>query len=79
MKAEIEKNNDLAQNEIILEINFELFMLMKDIKSAFIILVKMKSNKVFDFLRKTQLDFELSKFLPKLLLFNSSATVDYLI
>lgn len=51
----------------------------KDYKTAFSILVKMKSPKIFEFLRKVQLDIDLKKYLGKLLKIDSSSTVDYIL
>jgi hypothetical protein len=38
----------------------------------------MKDKKLYDFLRKVQLDFDLNQYLPKLLMIDSSMTVDYI-
>jgi hypothetical protein len=51
---------------------YELHYLDKDYKTAFSILVKLKNMRVFEFLRKVQLDFDLPKYLGKLLLIDSS-------
>lgn len=39
----------------------------------------MKSKKIFDFLKRVQLDFDLSKYLGKLLMIDSSQAVDYIL
>lgn len=39
----------------------------------------MKNKKIFEFLKRVQLDFDLTKYLGKLLIIDSSQTVDYVL
>ena len=50
----------------------------KDYQTAFHILIKMKSKKLFDFMHKVKLDVNLETYLPQLLIIDAPATVDYL-
>ena len=79
MRIQIEKTKELAYNKEVLEVLYLLHMLNRDFPTAFHILVKMKDKKVFDFLKKVQLDINLSKYLGKLLLIESSLTVDFVL
>ncbi|CDW71200.1 vacuolar protein sorting-associated protein 41 homolog [Stylonychia lemnae] len=78
IKRQIEHSKELSNNKDVLEILFLLYDLNRDYLTAFHIIVKMKDKKVFDFLKRTQLDFDLGKYLSKLLLIDSSMTVDFL-
>lgn len=57
--TKIKEDNTLANNQAILEILLELYSLKKDYPTAFHILVKLKSKKTFEFIKKIQLDFDL--------------------
>lgn len=61
-----------------LDVLYQLHYLNRDYQTAFHILVKMKNKKLFEFLKKVQLDFDLTKYLGKLLIIDSSLTVDYI-
>ena len=54
-------------------------MLNRDFPTAFHILVKMRDKKVFEFLKKIQLDINLQKYLGKLLLIESQLTVEFIL
>ena len=57
---------------------FILHEINKDYQTAFHILIKMKSKKLFDFMHKVKLDVNLETYLPQLLIIDAPATVDYL-
>lgn len=52
LKREIEKDKELAHDENLLESLFELHQMNRDYQTAFHILVKMKSRKVYEFLKR---------------------------
>lgn len=79
LKKQIEANPQLAEDELVLEILYLLHELNRDYQTAFHILVKIKSSKLFEFLKKVKLDFDLPTYLGKLLLIDSSQTVDYML
>lgn len=64
----------------ILDILFRLHDLNREYQTAFHILVKLqRSQELFDFLKRTKLDFDLDDYLGKMLLIDPSQTVDYLL
>lgn len=79
MQKVIERDPNLQNDPEILETMYELHYLDKDYKTAFSILVKLKSNRIFDFLKRTQLDFDFPKYLGKLLQIDPEQTVEYIL
>ena len=73
------KNSETPKTDTILDIYFRLHDLNRDFHTAFNILVKLKDKRLFDFLRRVKIDFNLQEFLGKLLLIDSKQTVDYLL
>jgi hypothetical protein len=68
----------IAKNNQVLELLFILHEMNKDYQTAFHILIKLKSKKLFDFMHKVKLDLNLETYLPPLLLIDPAATVEYL-
>ena len=74
LKKQIEEDEGgkLGKNETILNILFRLHELNRDHQTAFHILVKLRDKRLFDFLRRVKIDFDLPTYLGKLLLIDST-------
>lgn len=77
LKKQIESNQSFASDKDILEVLFILNEQNRDYLTAFHILVQMKEKRVFEFLQRVQLDFDLSKYFRKLLMIDAALSVDY--
>lgn len=73
------KKQDAPKTETTLAIKFRLHELNRDFKTAFRCLVKLKDKRLFDFLQRVKLDFDLHEYLGKLLVIDSVQTVDLLL
>jgi len=69
----------LAINEDVLEVLYILHEMNRDYQTAFHIMVKMQNKKLFEFLNKFKIEFDLNIYLGKLLMIDPSKTVDYLL
>jgi len=74
----LKNDENIARNNQVLELLFLLHEMNKEYQTAFHILIRMKSKRLFDFVNQVKLDVNLENYLPSLLITDSKATVDYL-
>ena len=74
----IRHDESVAKNDQVLELLFMLNEMNKNYQTAFHILIRMKSKKLFDFMHQVKLDVQLETYLPSLLVTDSKATIDFL-
>lgn len=70
---------DAPKNDTVLAIRYRLHELNRDFNTAFRCLVKLKDKRLFDFLQRVKLNFDIDQYLGKLLVIDSALTVDLLL